>query len=84
MIIRFFMDIPPGSGVVGFPYHASTNPPPKAAGIKRIAFDVDLPDEVLIDADYYYPVEVTKPKKEKKGVKEKPSDTPILEVPDSF
>lgn len=79
------MEIPPGAGgAPGCVYIASTLPPvPKAAHSKRIAFEVEIPDEALIDADYFFPTAVTSPKK-KEVVEEKPYDKPILEVEDSF
>lgn len=79
MILRFYMDV--AGGTAGH-YTATTMPPPtKPVGFKRIAFEVDIPDEALVDADYYFPVEATKPKKKSEPKASVPDDTPTLEAP---
>lgn len=52
MKLRFYMDIWPGmSPTYGFT--AMTQPHKKSSGVRRISFDVFVPDEMLHDSDHH-------------------------------
>ena len=59
--ITFYADIWPGLNSSPIGIQATTNPGIKSAGVKRVAFDVTIPDELLNDVDGYA-TEVSKPK----------------------
>ena len=50
---RFFIDLWPGLNPSQFGLTATTQPLVKGMGVKRVAFDVEIPDEVLRDLDWY-------------------------------
>ena len=56
-----YTDIYPGLNPAQYGLQASTVPGQKTAGVKRIAFDVVIPDEMMFDVDGYV-AEVTRPK----------------------
>ena len=48
---RMYVDIWPGMDTVQFELAATTRPPRKRDGVKRVAFDIEIPDEILFDVD---------------------------------
>ena len=60
MKMRFYVDLAPGVNPQQFNLYANTQPGPKTKGWKRLAFDVQIPDQVLFDLDAISP-EVSKP-----------------------
>jgi hypothetical protein len=61
MKYRFYVDILPGANPGQFGLHASTNPAAKCKDFKRIAFDVQIPDEWMFHIDAVSP-EVSVPR----------------------
>lgn len=60
MKLRFYMDFYPGQAVP-HAYYASTNPGMKVQGCRRVAFDVTIPDHVMIDPPDVVAPEVGQP-----------------------
>ena len=56
-----YIDLYPGLNPTQWGLQATTTPGQKTAGVKRIAFDVVIPDEIMFDVDGYA-AEVTRPK----------------------
>ena len=56
-----YIDFYPGVSPTQYGLQATTIPVLKTAGVKRIAFDVVIPDEIVLDVDGYA-AEVTRPK----------------------
>ena len=51
MKVRFYCDVWPGLDPVRFGLHATTSPIRKTEGVKRLAFDVQIPDHILYAVD---------------------------------
>jgi len=60
MKIRYYLDIWPGANFAQYVPSPMANPGAKTAGVKRIAFDVTIPDHLIYDHDHVAP-EVSKP-----------------------
>lgn len=61
MKLRFYADFWPGQAANSqFPIYASTQPDVKSASMTRVAFDVAIPDELLMGLDAVSP-EVSQP-----------------------
>lgn len=52
MKLRFYFDVWPGQ-VNTYGYNASTQPHKKSEGVRRLSFDVFVPDEILHDPDHH-------------------------------
>lgn len=59
MKLRFYVDIFPGTDPARYALCAWTQPGAKTEGVKRIAFDVAIPDSLLFQLDAVAP-EVSK------------------------
>ena len=57
----FYIDFYPGLNPANYGLTATTIPNKKFNGVKRISFDVTIPDELIYDIDGYAS-EVTRPK----------------------
>ena len=47
MRVRFYCDVWTGNDITKYALFASTSPVQKAEGATRIAFNVDIPDQIL-------------------------------------
>jgi hypothetical protein len=60
MKLRFYVDLWPGLDPMRYGLNATTQPPVKTDGWRRLAFDVAIPDNLLYEIDAIAP-EVSRP-----------------------